>query len=262
MHLPGSEVSSLGLPERSPTHSHPMQALSRILAILDSVAQSSLPPTASDVARETNLSLSTVARLMNQLAEEDLLVRSGNGFSIGPRIIQLARQGTDRFNLQMSAQPLLDTLRDEVGETVGLHIRIGHQRTCIAVAPSFHAVSRVVPVGLSLPLPGSATGEVLLSGVRDADLSHLLKDLTAEEQASVMERIETIRQTGWALYSDMLVEGVTGIGAAVRTHTGDVIAAVSCSGPTSRFSPSVAEKALPAVIAAAEEIASLAERSL
>lgn len=239
-----------------------MQALQRIMAILEVVAARA-DATASVVAEETGLSLSTVARLLTQLVEEHVLTRTPDGrFSIGSRIMQIARSGSDRFDLRALAQPVLDELRDHTGETIGLHVRAGSQRICIAVAASRHAVSRVVPVGLALPLPGSATGEVLLSGVPDAQLASLVGDLSDQEIDELRERLHKIRTKGWAMVTESFAAGVTGIAAPVTDPGGDVVACVSCSGPTQRFSPTVAREQVDALCDAAMRLSQLHASSL
>lgn len=239
-----------------------MQALQRIMAILEIVAARA-DATAAVVSDETGLSMSTVARLLAQLTEEQVLTRTPEGrFAIGPRIVQIARSGSDRFDLRALGQPVLNELRDHTGETVGLHVRAGSQRICIAVASSRHAVSRVVPVGLALPLPGSATGEVLLSGVPEDELGDLVDDLSDQQLDRLRERLEQIRLRGWATASETFAAGVTGIAAPITDARGDVVACVSCSGPTQRFTPKVAREQVDALCEAAARLSRLHASSL
>lgn len=238
-----------------------MQALQRILAILEVVA-SRPDASASVAANETGLSLSTAARLMTQLTSEGVLAKLDDGrYIIGPRIVEIARAGSDRFDLRAVAQPLLDQLRDETGETTSLHVRADTQRICIAASSSRHAVSRVVPVGLALPLPGSATGEVLLSGLPREALGTVTATMTDQEREALEKRVDIIRERGWALVSDTFVGGVTGLAAAVKDSRG-VVAALSCSGPTQRFTPKVARSHVESIMAAAEHLSSLHSRTL
>lgn len=238
-----------------------MQALQRIMAILEVVAARA-DATASVVAEETGLSLSTAARLLNQLTQEHVLTRTHDrGFAVGLRIVQIARAGSDRFDLRALALPVLEDLRDRTEETTGLHVRVGNQRICIEVAPSRHAVSRVVPVGLALPLPGSATGEILLSGVSQEALGPLVDDLSSREFDELVERLEKVRRRGWALVSEVFAVGVTGIAAPVMDASGDVVACLSCSGPTQRFAPKVAQGQVDALCEAAARLSQFHARS-
>lgn len=241
-----------------------MQALRRILAILEIVANSGEPATATMVAQHTDLSISTASRLMHQLVAEDVLRRSGSGggYTLGPRVVAIARAGTNRFDLREQARPILEALRDVTGETVSLHVRSGDNRICVASAPSRHAVARVVPLGLSLPLVGSATGEVLLAGVPAAERDELITELPDAERAALLSRLQHAREMGWLIVSDAWVPGVTGLSCAVADSEGTTVATLSCSGPSTRFTEEVAREYTPHVLASAKEISDVNQLNL
>ena len=73
-----------------------MQALERILAILESTSRTASAASPAKVAEETGLSLSTVVRLMQSLADEDVLVRSAETgqYRMGPRLIGIVERAT------------------------------------------------------------------------------------------------------------------------------------------------------------------------
>ncbi len=235
-----------------------MRAIQRLLQILESVARSGSPTTPSVVARETGLSLSTVARLMQEMSAERLLVKSatGSSYTLGPALFQILQDYSGRTDPILAVRPLLVEVRDITGETTSLHVRDESQRVCIAEVQSRHEVRRVIPIGHALPLLGTATGEVLLAGVPHDEQRLFVDQMRLEgvEKQLLQERLDHIKQHGFAMKSDGILPDVTGISVPV-IHGGVTIAALSCSGPTSRFTPERAHASLAPMREAADRIA-------
>ncbi len=235
-----------------------MQALERILAVVDSVSRVPNGVSPARVAEETDLSLSTVIRLLQSLCEEEVLVRSGTTgqYRVGPRLIRVVGRSTHSFDVRAAAAPILDQLRDTSGgETASLHVRSGHQRLCIAAAYTTHPSGRIVPVGLPLPLAGSAVGNVLLSqldGDTFDEVSGAMK-LTAKARKALVSRLQEIRANGYAESADESVEGVRGV--AVPIGGQNDWGALSLSGPSDRFLSKHVPKALERLRYAAEAMA-------
>lgn len=241
-----------------------MQALQRLLAILEVVANTPGGATATQVSTGTDLSLSTTSRLLQQLVGEGVLDRSdrGGAYTIGWRLVSIARDGSDRFDVRERVRPILEGLRDLSGETSSLHTRSGTNRICIAAAQSHQAVARTVPVGLSLGLVGSATGVVLLAGTSAAERDQLFPSMNDEERADLEASIDLVRERGWLLVADAWQTGVTGISAAVRKGDGDIVAALSVSGPSARFRKQTATSLSDRLLDAAREVSALYGREL
>ena len=235
-----------------------MRALQRVMAILSAVADAPEPQTPARVARTTALSLSTVARMMREMADEGLLERSerDGSYALGTRLYRIVQAGARYSDPVSSIRPILTEVRDATGETTSLHVRNRGQRVCIAEVQSQHDLRRVVPLGLALSLYGTATGEVLLAGAPPEEREQELDDLglSTSEHAELEARLTKIRAQGWAIVSDRWLQGVTGLSVAVRNQ-GTTIAALSASGPTSRFTPEIAENHVPLLIDAADRVA-------
>lgn len=234
-----------------------MQSLDRLVRILESVAVDGPSRSAAEVAEATGLSLSTVSRLMLQLADAGLLHRSDRErrYSLGPRLYALARAADQQIDVTAVARPRLEELRDKTGETASMHVLRGRQRVCIAEVPSHHSVRRVVPVGLAEPLLGSATGAVLLA-TRPAEERTDELDAEALEPAqrqSFEAAMDHARENGWALVVDDWVPGLTGFSAAVRDGQ-STFATISVSGPSARFTREVAERHVNDLLDAAHHI--------
>lgn len=224
-----------------------MQALERILAVLEVASRYPNGVLPSRVAEETNLSLSTVVRLMQSLHDDDVLLRSAETgqYRIGSRLIGLVARSTRSFDVRAAAEPVLQQLRDTSGgETAALHIRSGPRRICLAAAYTTHSTGRIVPIGLPLPLVGSAVGRVLLSCMTDADLSHLLETLALGSRAeqSLRKQLAEVRAQGYAESVNDSVEGIRGVAVPIGKEDGH--GCLSISGPSDRFVQDMVLRAL------------------
>jgi len=189
---------------------------SAILGALE-VAPLSLP----DLVAATGLPRATVHRLASALEVHSLVGRTRDGrFALGARLT--------KASLAEVARPALEWLRNETGESVQLYVPRGDRRVCLVSLESPHSLRTIVPVGASLPMEvGSA--------------------------AKVLRDDATSRRRGWAQSVEEREVGVASVSAPVR-RSGEVVAAVSVSGPIERTSRSPGRRYAVAVVAAAGEI--------
>lgn len=233
-----------------------MPSLDRLIAILDAVSSSRQPASAVEVAEATGISLSTVSRLMIEFAEAGLLHRSERDrrYTLGPKIYALSRTAESGLDLESIGRPLLEKLRDMSGETVSMHVLRGRQRICILEVPSAHALRRVVPVGTAEPLAGSATGAVLLGDATAEEIDEVLAELPESQRAWFADVVDHASREHYAVVEAGWLSDLTGVSAAILIG-GRVRAAVSISGPTSRFDRRRAESFAETVLQTTADIA-------
>ncbi len=218
-----------------------MRALVRIVAILEAVATAQ-PATVTSVAARVGLSVPTASRLMRELVDEGLLDRSDatGAYALGGRLIAIARTASEGNPLLEIALPIMEEIRNLTEETVSLHVRAGQARLCIAEVQSRHAVRRVVPVGLTLPLHYGGTGEVLLANLDESERDDYLRqlNLSTSERRRLETRLAKTRATNYAIAVGAFERELAGFAVPVSTSDGQV-AALAVSGPSSRWTPSV-----------------------
>ena len=235
-----------------------MRAIERLATILEAVASSPHPVAPTAVMGSTGLSLSTAARLMQQLAEASLLTRDSHSgtYTLGPRVFAIAHAGMHQFGLRTRARSILERLRDRSGETATLHIRAGSQRICIDQVPSNHSHARLITVGSAHPLIGSATGDVLLAYAAAPERERLIASLGVgdPEPSAVQGDIERTVSKGYSLSVNRWAQGVVSVAAPVLVK--DIaVGALAVSGPVDRFTAERASAFAPELVAAASELA-------
>jgi DNA-binding IclR family transcriptional regulator len=237
-----------------------MQAIDRVLQILEIAAKSG-PQGPAEIAGQMDLPYSTVARLVREMAAAGLLDRepgSGGGYVLGWKLFQLTSVGRPVRNLAVVAVPAMTRLRDQTQETVSLHAPRGDQRVCVAEVQSTRELRRVMPAGTVQGLAGTTGGEILLAGWAEPELEKYSArpGLDDAARAAFLARVARVRESGFSLARNASL-GVTAISVPVRDADG-VIAALTVSGPLTRFTEELAEAYLGPAQEAAAEIGRLA----
>ena len=200
--------------------------LDKAVSVLDAVEAG--PRSLSGLVEATGLSRATAHRLAVALEVHGLLSRDPAGrFTLGPRLTGL--------DLPALARPALETLRDRTGESAQLYVRRGDRRLCVASLESPHGLRTIVPVGVALPLQLGSAGKVLRG-----------------DPESVAR--------GWAQSVEERERGVASVSAPVRDRSGEVVAAVSVSGPIERTTRSPGRRYAAAVLDAAAAVSSALQR--
>lgn len=210
------------------------------VTILAAVAEA--PRTLASLVEATSIPRATAHRLAVALEVHRLLGRDVEGrFIVGPRVGEFAAALPDA--LVSAASPVLVWVRDECGESAQLYRRDGSERVCVAAAERTTGLRTTVPVGSRLPLTAGSGAQVLCAW--DAVL--------AETQFNPRALAE-VRRRGWAQSVAQREAGVASVSAPVRSSAGDVIAAISISGPIERLGRAPGQRFAPILVAGARRI--------
>lgn len=242
-----------------------VQSLDRVVAILRCFSAQRSHLGVTEIAHYTGLSTSTVHRLLTAMATNDLVYQNpDHRYSLGPLVVQLARNGGLPTTLRDTAYPVMKNLRDAVDETVGLHELLPNgNRTVIDQVESHQALRRIyTEFGKPIKLPFGAPGRAIL-----AFLSEQQQKWSIEEDfypndmhipldpREVWDDLAVTRIRGWARPMGERTPGIRGVASPLFDHTGSAIGSISISAPVVRMSDDRVEKVLgPAVAAAAWEV--------
>jgi DNA-binding IclR family transcriptional regulator len=216
------------------------------VAILASVAEQ--PRALADLVAATALPRATAHRLAVALEAHRLLARDAEGrFVLGPRIADLAAALPDP--LVAAAGPVLAWIRDECGESAQLYRRDGAERVCVAAAERTHGLRTTVPIGSRLPLTAGSGAQVICAWSDRASLAEVLAAAEFPERA-----LADVRRRGWAQSIGQREAGVASVSAPVLDAHGELLAAVSISGPIERLGRSPGTRFAPVLIAAARRL--------
>jgi DNA-binding IclR family transcriptional regulator len=217
-----------------------VRSVRRALAILRAfrLADGSLP--LGEVARRAGLDKATTRRLLMTLMQERLIEQNAEtkSYALGLGVLELAAGLQPCNDLRQRAQPILAAIAEATGATVFLGVAHDDAAICIGRVDGSEAIQvRSWSIGGRLPLHCGAAPRVLMAWRPEAELRRLLArplealtPFSPREPGLLAEILARIRERGWELAIDDVVEGISGLGVPVRDGGGRVIAAVSISG--------------------------------
>ncbi|MEU6644003.1 IclR family transcriptional regulator [Saccharomonospora sp. NPDC046836] len=231
------------------------QAAEKVLVVLEHVAARREAVSAMSVASRLGLDKSTCSRLLALLVQHGWLVRDDRTrlFGIGPTLAKLGATAVVSNGLQSILLPLLTKLRDETGETVSFHRRIGDSRVCVAGLESQEVIRRVLPIGESFRLPIGPSGKAILAFVDPAHRDALLGELDAATAALLRRELDSVVRTGFISTDGDHIAGVGAISVPVFDVDG-VFGSLTVAGPMQRWHPDRREAALPELLSAGQAL--------
>ena len=222
----------------------------------------------TDLARRLGVAGPTLFRILATLTARGYVQKSpATRYRLTLKAWEIGAKAVRRIALRDVARPFLARLLAETEETVHLSVLQGDGIVIIDKLDSPQPVRVDTFVGLRAPAHCSATGKAILAFKPAAALAALLPErLPRYTEATIVDRrafdreLAEVRRTGWAKNREEWREGVCAAAVPVSDSSGDVVASLSVTVPTPRFTPAaVRAKLVPSLkrtgAALAEEIA-------
>jgi len=221
-----------------PTHG--TAAVDRSADLLLRVLESDQPIALTELAAASGIPKSTASRLLSALERRGLIEQDGQRGRLrpGPAILRVAERSMLERNVVELARSSLDVLADASGETINLAVpgQVGVEH--VAQVDSRHFLGTGQWLGRTVDYHCTAVGKVFMAfGRSPVPTDPLTKyaPATITDPQRLMAELETVRRTGIATAIDELEPGLAAMAAPVRGAHGDVIAALSITGPTLRM---------------------------
>ena len=240
-----------------------IEVVGKALAVMDVFVEARKPALSlRDLAAATQLNKNTVFRVLHTLTEHGYLIKRGHEYEIGAKLLQLSNGKFRHKGLVAVCGPFLDALRDEFQETVNLGVLEGGQIRYVDVRESPHRFRLVEHVGGSDPLHCTALGKAWLAHLPYEKVRQLLKqqgmpkltERTLVTLTAMKKELERVRSRGYAEDDEESMAGAFCVGAPVLDSAGSPVAAISISGPTTRFDRGRAGRAVTELLDAISSI--------
>ncbi|WP_134703911.1 IclR family transcriptional regulator [Ammoniphilus sp. YIM 78166] len=221
--------------------------------------------TLTEITSQVGLNKSTVHRLLASLEGKGFLLRdqTTDKYRLGFRLWELTANLIREDDPALLFLPEMEKLRDLLGETISLYVRDGRERIRIQAVESQHTIRRVAPIGLRLPLAVGASSKVLVAFAEPSVKDMILQDPAwpdSIDKEQYIQQLAHIEQVGFAMSVEEREQGTSAVAAPVFNRAGDVIAALSVSGPAERLTTNKMIEMAPAVMAAAQRMGKIAKK--
>lgn len=218
-----------------------LRALDRATSILFALAAHPTGMTLADLARETGLTLTTVHRMVTALRRQKLTRETPAGLqALGPSTLVLARGFLGGLDFRVEALPVLSELRDVTDETCHLGTLAPPHVVYVDKLDSTHPVRVATRIGATAPALTTALGRAILAHSSRDTVDAVIEASRAQlgrtvDRAEVEAIVRGVRERGYSLDQGENDPRVSCVGAPVLDQSGAVLAAISVSVPTERF---------------------------
>lgn len=211
-----------------------VRSFARGLSIIEALGRSPGRHTMAEIAALSGLTRATARRVLSTLVELGYAEVKGRYYRLAPRVLGLGLSYVAALPFWGYAQPILEELRSEIGESCALAVLDGAEIVYLVRLPARRILAMNLGVGSRLPAHAVSLGRVLLSGLQDDALDRVLsRDLqrftsrTLAEPEGLREELDRVRKQGYAWVDGELDPAISGIAVPVRDHTNGIVAAIS-----------------------------------
>jgi DNA-binding IclR family transcriptional regulator len=238
--------------------------LGKAVTILRAFAAEDTELSLAELVRRTRLHKATVHRLAKELVAVRLLDRVENGYRLSGGLFELGMRASVERSLLEVAMPFLQDLYERTHETVHLGVLEGVEVVYVAKIGGHRQATAPSRVGGRMPLHCTAIGKALLAHSEPELVRQVLSGplprrtpRTVVAPGLLGRQLEAVVDRGVAFEHEESAVGITCVAAPVLDQDETPVAAISVTGPVTRFRP---EAHVDAVRAAAAAVASTIAR--
>ncbi len=248
------------VPEQTNKYSVPV--VRSTFRILEELAHSE-PLGLKEITKNTGIAKSTVFRVLNTLAQMGYIIRDADRYyRISPALGHLVNEEASGEALRRLALPIMLELRNRYGETVNLGVLHFDKVTYIEVVPSEFALRLQESRGACVPVHASALGKAILAFspqnvIEQLIRGHHLDSITPNtitRPDDLLAEIKRVRSMGFAFDRGEGSLLAVCVGVPILDGQGNVTAAMSISGPASRFNPKRDSPVIASLLKAAADL--------
>ncbi len=218
--------------------------LSRYALILDTVARALGGLTLAEIGQRTALPQATVYRLVHALVQVGFLApgERRKQYVLGSRLRRLLCVGIPLRKIRQVAQPILDRLAADFGETAFIAKLEGDEVETVAVAPAAGGRQAFVHPGRSMPFHAAASAKAIIAFADERLLGELLAKApeqftprTKTSRQDITAELARVREQGFAVCDQEFDPGALSYACPIRLGGVGVVYSLGLVGCAARL---------------------------
>lgn len=198
------------------------------LNIIRSFEPNSMSMTLTEVAKKNDLSRASARRFLLTMLKLGYVETDGNRFSLTAKVLELGYSYLSTLDVGGTVSTQLELVTQQLGESSSAAVLEGENIVYIARIPVRPLMAFNLQIGARLPAYATSMGRVLLSGLPEEELDHLLTQsnliqLTPNTLTSPSElkaEIAKVRVQGYAINDQELELGLRSVAVPVFNRNG------------------------------------------
>lgn len=243
--------------------------IQRVLDILDTVAASPKPISATEINEVLNLPKATAHRLCAELEARGYLLKKINGKSYVPgnRLHDVAVGVLANSRLRATRHAILTALSEKVGETCNIAYADGLYMAYSDRVETSAPLRLQFPIGMRVPLYCTASGKLYLSTLPKTKRRAVVNKLQLEQRAkntitdpeALLREIDSIEEQQVSIDNEELFDDIIAIAVPIKDKQGRFYNSLAIQAPISRVKAEDSERYIPLLREAARDLSLLAE---
>ena len=223
-----------------------VKSLQKALTILDCFTDKQ-PLSITEISERLGLYKSNVYDILSTFTAMGYLSKSEESgkYYLGMNAVRLGRAAGERYSFQNIAAARLEQLAESTGEIAYLTVPLGYQVYYLNTAfpknnISAHTVAMLY--NSSEPMHLTSSGKAMLSRMSQSFVDEYLSmplaratEYSITDPGLIREELARIRMRGYAIDDQENAIGLRCVGVPIVDKSGDVLGAISVSGPIMHF---------------------------
>lgn len=240
-----------------------IQSIERAFDVLEYFDMNNKEIGVTELSKKININKSTLHGIMKTLVQRNYLRQNkkNNKYMLGVKLLELGVLVQKTFPVTNISKEHLENLVNKHKETVHVAILEEDEVVFIDKLESSQSIRMVSDIGKRLPAHSTALGKVLLAHLPEEKKKKFtnknLEKLTSNtitDSSKLLKELEKIKDNGYAFDDQEVIDGVRCVSAPIRNFSGEVIAALSVSGPAFRMESDKIKKIINDVVKTANNI--------
>jgi DNA-binding IclR family transcriptional regulator len=228
-------------------HKQASSSVFKALDVIDALAKAGRPVGLSELARTLGRPIPSVHRLLRTLELRDYVEAFDGRYRLTLKLFEIGSSVVDSIDVVAEARPVCAALCDDVDETVNMSVRSGVSAVYVMKLDSPRSVRLISRLGMHAPLHCTAMGKVLLAYAEPQVQRSLLQRMKLEPRtantittrAALRAELADVAARGYAVDREEFDDGLVCVAAGVFASSGEIVAAISITGPAARIRRSV-----------------------
>ena len=233
-------------------HPRPVKTVETSSALLERIKEGG-GATLPELTEELDLAKSTVHRHLGTLEELDMVVRDGDEYRVGLRMLDFGIHARDQQAVFHEARDTVDELAAETGEKVWLITHEHGRSVHLYGATGKRSVRTPAREGEQGYLHQLAAGKAILTTFPRERIERIVDryglpaatERTVTDRETLFEELDAARERGFAFNRGESIPRLNAVGASITAGDGEAVGAISVSGPSNRVKGEFLTEELP-----------------
>ena len=240
----------------------------RVLGILEAVAASSAPMTATEINQILKLPKPTIHRLCMMLENHGYLQPrlDGRGYLPGERLSTMAMgvfSNNDHWRTERHG--ILQRLSEKIGETCNISIPVGSEIVYFDRVETHWPLRIQLKKNDHVPIYCTASGKLFLNNLPSSKRTRLISRLhyvqhtpnTITDKEQLKQELKRLRKLGIGADNEEFMHGMVAVAVPLKNADGQFYGALAMHAPSARMSMQKAMENIPTMRESAKELVEL-----